>query len=327
MWCGAVGGIVALTFGLLVAPLAAKEQQTSKVPRIGVLGEHSPTDPFLEAFRQGLRELGYIEGQNIVIVYRYGHGVVDEIPTLAAELIDLNVDILVVGMTAAARAAKARTSTMPIVFTLSGDPVGTGLVASLAHPGGNATGLSNLVSELSGKQLELLKMAVPQVSRVAVLYNPASPVAGLALRETQEAARALAVELHVVEVRQSNELASAFAALTAWHAGAVLALSDTVFGNALAALAKLAAENRLPAMYARREFAAVGGLMAYGPSFTDNWRRAATYVDKILRGAKPADLPVEQPMKFELVINLKTAKALGLTIPQSLLIRADEVIQ
>jgi len=272
-----------LTLGTLSALHAAEAQTAVKVPRIGVLRETSPTDPLLAAFRQGLRELGYTEGQNIFIEYRYARGVVDQIPTLAAELIGLNVDVLVVGGTAAARAAMARTSTIPIVFTLSGDPVGTGLLASLARPSGKATGLSNLVSELSGKQLELLKTALPQVSRVAVLYNPASPVVGPALNDTRKAARALSVELHVVEVCQPNELASAFAALTAWRAGAVLALSDWVFGNTLSELAQVAAENRLPAIYARREFVEVGGLLAYGPSFTDNWRRAATFVDKFSR--------------------------------------------
>jgi len=274
-----------------------------------------------------LRELGYIEGQNIVIAYRYAHGMVDQSPTHVAELLDLNVDVLVVGGTAATQAAKARTSTVPIVFTLSADPVGMGLVASLAHPGGNATGLSNLVRELSGKQLELLQMAVPQVTRVAVLYNPVAPAAGRAVHETREAARALAVELHVLEVRQPHELASAFAALMAWRAEALLTISDPVFGTPRGALAQLAATHRLPAIYVRREFAEEGGLMAYGPSLRDIYRRAATYVDKLLKGATPADLPVEQPTKFELIINLKTAKALGITLPPSLLLLVDEVIQ
>jgi ABC-type uncharacterized transport system substrate-binding protein len=216
---------------------------------------------------------------------------------------------------------------VPIVFTLAGDAVGTGLGASLARPGGNATGLSSIVSELRGKQLELLKAAVPQVSRVAVLYNPVNPISGPALNGTRNAARALAVELQILEVRQTNELAITFSALTGWRAGGVLALSDGVFGNELVQLSKLTAKNRLPAMYARREFAEAGGLLAYGPRFSDNWRRAAHFVDKILKGAKPADLPVEQPTKFELGINLKTAKALGLTIPPSLLARADQVIE
>ena len=293
-----------------------------------MLGELSPADPFLAAFRQGLRELGYTEGQNIVVEYKYAHGMVDRVPELVAELIRLKVAVLVVGGGAAARSAKAQTKTVPIVFVLPGDPVGSGLVASLARPGGNATGTSTLLPELSRKHLELLKAAVPRVSRVTVLYNSAGrPVAGLALDATREAARALAVELQVLEVRQPNELVSAFAAARAQRAEALLALSAPVFGNQLAQLAELAAKHRLPAIYVRREFAEAGGLLAYGPSFPDNYRRAATYVDKLLKGAKPADLPVEQPTKVELVINLKTAKALGLTIPQSLLLRADEVIQ
>jgi putative ABC transport system substrate-binding protein len=293
-----------------------------------VIGEYSPTHPFLSAFRQGLRELGYTEGESVVIEYRYLPGVPDRAPALAAELIRLNVDVLVVGGTVSARAAKAQTTTVPIVFTTVGDPVGSRLVASLARPGGNATGLSVLVSpELTGKHLELLKSAVPTVSRVTVLYNPANPNNPPALDGAREAARVLAVELRGVEVRQRNELARAFSALTAWRAGAVLAIADPVFGNELVQLSKLAAKNHLPAIYIRREFADAGGLLAYGPSFSDNFRRSTTYVDKILKGARPGDLPVEQPAKFELVINLKTAKALGLTIPQSVLLRADEVIQ
>ena len=316
-----------LTGGLLTAPLAAQAQRPSKVPRVGVIAEGSPTDSRLAPFRQGLRELGYVEGENIVIEYRYAHGALDRAPKLAAELLRLNLDVLVVGGTVSAQSAKAVTTTVPIVFTLAGDPVGSGLVASLARPGGNATGLSNLSSELSGKQLELLKAAVPQVSRVTVLYNPVNPAAGPALNSAREAARTLAVELQVLEVRQPNELASAFSALTQWRSGALLALSDPVFGFESVQLSKLAAKHRLPAMTASRRFVEAGGLLFYGPNLSDNYRRAATYVDKILKGAKPADLPVEQPTKFELVINLKTAKALGLTLPPSLLQRADQIIQ
>jgi putative ABC transport system substrate-binding protein len=322
----ALAGLLAL--GLLVAPLAGEAQQARRVPRIGVLGESSSTDPFLAAFRQGLRELGYVEGQNIVVEYRYAHRVVERFPELAAELIRLNVDVLLVGGAVAARSATAHTKTVPIVFVLPGDPVGSGLVASLAHPGGNATGTSTLLPELSRKQLELLKATVPRISRVTVLYNSAGrPGAGLALDATREAARALAVELQIVEVRQPDELVSAVAAAKAQRADALLAFSDPVVGSNLAQLARLAAQHRLPAIYVRREFAEAGGLLAYGPSFPDNYRRAATYVDKILKGAKPGDLPVEQPTRIELVINLKTAKALGLTIPQSLLQRADQVIE
>jgi putative ABC transport system substrate-binding protein len=327
MWYSTVGCMVMLTLSLLMTPLAAHAQPPAKVPRVGVLAERSPTDPFITAFRQGLRELGYTEGQSMVIEERYAYGVVDRFPALIAELLDLNIDALVVAGTNAAQAAKARTSTVPIVFMLPGNPVEDGLVASFAHPGGNATGLSTRTPGLTGKQLELLKAAVPQVSRVTVLYNSVNPVNRLSLQEAHEAARALAMEIQALEVRQGDDLASAFAALTAWRAGAVLALPGPPFGTELTQLAQLAAEHRVPAMFIRREFVEVGGLLAYGPSYTDNFRRAATYVDKILKGAKPADLPVEQPMKYELVINLKTAQALGLTIPPTLLFQADEVIK
>lgn len=268
--------LAGLAVSLLGVPFTAEAQPAGKVPRVGVIGEVSPTDPFLAVFRQGLRELGYTEGQSIIIEYRDAHGVLDRVPDLAAELLRLKVDVLVVGGTLAARAAKAQTTTVPIVFTLAGDPVDSGLVASLARPSGNATGLSNLASDLSGKQLELLKAAVPQVSRVTVLYNPVSPVAGRALTGTRDAARALAVELQVLEVRQPNEVARAVSALTARRTGALLALSDPVFGNELLQLSKLAAKKHLPAMYGRREFAEAGGLLAYGPSFSDIYRRPAT---------------------------------------------------
>jgi len=277
MWYSAVGGVVTLILSLLVTPFVAHAQLPSKVPRVGVLAERSPTDPFLAVFRQGLRELGYTEGQSIVLEYRYAHGVVDRFSTLAAELLRLDIDVLVVWGTVAAQAAQALTTTVPIVFTVPGDPVGAGLVASLARPGGNVTGPSSLGSDLTGKQLELLKTAVPQVARVAVLYNPVNPSARPALDGVREAARALAVELHVLEVRQPHELASAFAALTAWRAEALFPISDPVFGNLLAELAQLAATNRLPAIYVRREFAEAGGLLAYGPSWADNFRRVATY--------------------------------------------------
>ena len=314
--------LLALT--VLCVPLAADAQPAEKVSRVGVIGARPPPDVFLSAFRQGLLEKGYIEGRNIVIEYRYVQGVVDRFPALVDELIRLKVDVLVVGGTLAAQFAKAATATVPIVFTLVSDPVGAGLVASLARPGGNATGLSNIISELSGKQLQLLKEAVPKVSRVAVLHNPLN--SGRALNTARDAARALGVELQVLEVRQPAELASAFSALTASHADAVLALSDPVFGDEVQ-LSNLAAANRLPAMMATREFAEAGGLLAYGPNFSDNYRRAASYVDRILKGAQPGDLPVEQPTRFEFVINLKTARALGLTIPQSLRLRADQLIQ
>jgi len=316
-----------MTLGLLAGSLVAEAQVPPRVPRIGVVGERSPTDSFLPAFRQGLRGLGYTEGESIVVEYRYAYGALDRVPALAAELVRGGVDVLVVGGTVSAQAAKAVTTTVPIVFTLAGDPVSSGLVASLARPGGNATGLANFVPEMSAKQIELLKAAVPQVSRITVLYNPNNTVhAGPALDEARERARALGVELQTLGIGQRGELAGAFAKLTAWRAGAILALSDPVFGNELSQLSQLAARHRLPAMYSRREFADVGGLLTYGPNFTDNYRRAALYVDRILKGARPADLPVEQHTKFELVLNLRTAKDLGLAIPASLVQRADEVI-
>ena len=315
--------IAILLLTALIAPFTADAQ----VPRVGVLGDHSPGHPFISAFRQGLLELGYTEGQNIAIEYRYARGMADRFRDLAADLVRLKVDVLVVGGTVGALAAKAQTTTIPIVFALAGDPVASGLVTSLSHPGGNLTGISVFHPEISAKDLELLKEAVSQVSRVGVLYNPANPVTRSTLEETRKAARALSLELQVEEVRRSEQLAGAFSTLTAWRAGAVLVLSDPVFGNALPELARLATKGRLPAMYNRREFAEVGGLLTYGPSFADNYRRAAYYVDRILKGAKPAALPVEQPSKFELVVNLKTATTLGLTLPQSLLSRADTVIR
>ena len=316
---GLVAGLAA-TPGLLAQP-------SVKLPRVGVIGEQGPGEPRIEAFRQGLRVLGYVEGQNILVEYRYLDGVLDRVPGLVAELVRLKVDVLLVGGTVAARSAKAQTTTVPIVFAVAADPVASGLVPSLARPVGNATGMSVLLPDLSGKQLELLKAALPQLSRATVLYNPVNPAAAFALTRTREVARALGLELQVLEVRQPSGLTGAFANMMAWHAGGLLVVSDPMFGNELVQLSVLAATNRLPAIYNRAEFAKAGGLLAYGPSFSDNYRRAATYVDKILKGAKPADLPVEQPATFEFLINLKTAKALGLTIPQSLLLRADEVIQ
>jgi putative ABC transport system substrate-binding protein len=319
--------ILALILAAVGAPLTGWAQPATKAPRVGVVGERGPADPFLEAFRQGLRELGYTEGHNIVVEYRYAHGMIDRVPKLTADLVRLEVDVIVVGGTESARAARTVTATVPLVFVLPGDPVGSGLVASLARPGGNATGMSTLLPELTRKHLELLKGAAPKASRFAVLKNPASPIHPPAVNAAQEAARALAVELKVFEVREANEFAQAFSAMTAWRAGALLVLSDPFFGTQLGQVSRLARENRLPAIYVRKEFAEAGGLLAYGPSFPDNWRRAATYVHKILTGARPADLPVEQPAKVELVINMRTANALGLTIPRSLLVQADQVIE
>ncbi len=311
----------------LVGPLVTEAQAADKVPRIGVIGEFSPTHPFVAAFRQGLRELGYIEGQSIVVEYRHAHGTLDRVTNFAAELVRLKIDILVVGGTESAQLTRAQTTTVPIVFATSGDPVASGLVATLGRPGGNATGLSILSPELTGKQLELLRAVVPKVSRVAVLYNPANPAAGSLRDATRNAAGTLGVEPQFFEVHRPSGLPNAFSALTRWRAGALLLHPDPVLGGELAKIAKLAAAHRLPAMYVRREFTEVGGLLAYGPSFPDNYRRAAAYVDKILKGAKPADLPVQQPTKFEFVITMKAAQALGLNVPPSLLAQADAIIE
>jgi putative ABC transport system substrate-binding protein len=283
--------------------------------------------PFAEAFRQRLRALGYVEGQTIALEERWAEGRYDRLPSLAAELVRLNVDIIVTASTPAVQAAQQATRTIPIVMTVVSDPVESDIVASLARPGRNVTGLSLMHPELSGKRLELLKEVVPKVSRVAVLWNPSNPIIPPLLRETEAAARALGVELQALEVRAPTELDRAFAAMTRGRAGALMVLPDVILRNQQRRIIDLAAKGRLPAMYAWREPVDAGGLMAYGASIPEIFRRAAVYVDKILKGAKPADLPVEQPTRFELVINLKTAKALGLTIPQSVLIRADQVIQ
>jgi putative ABC transport system substrate-binding protein len=317
---------VLLALGTL-APAAPLAQQPPRAPRVGVIGERSASDPFLVAFRRGMSKLGYVDGRNITIEYRYAQGALDQVPRLAAELIDLKVDVLVVGGTVSTQSAMKVSRSVPIVFTTVGDPAGSGIVASLARPGGNVTGLASFTFELSGKQLELLHAAVPKLSRVTVLYNPLNPAAKVGIDTTKNAAGALGVELQLLEVRRPENLSGVFSALTPWHSGGLLVLADPVFGNQLPRLAKLAAAQRLPAIYLRSEFAEAGGLLAYGPSIADNYRRAAAYVDKILKGAKPADLPVEQPTRFELAVNLKTAKAFGLTLPQELVGRADQVIQ
>jgi putative ABC transport system substrate-binding protein len=323
--------VLILLPALLAAPLAADAQQAGKVPQIGFLSLTSPSDrpAVLDAFRQRLRELGWVEGQNIVIDYRYAEGRVDRLPDLAGELVRLKVDLIVASAgTQAATAAKNATETIPIVMIYVRDPVGTGLIASLAHPGGNVTGVSGSAGlELFAKQLELLKETVPKIRRVAILSNPDNAYHQLAIREVKVAARLLGVQLQLLEARGPNEFDGAFAAMAKERVGALLALSDAIFGPHRARLADLAARSRLPAAYGLRDYVEAGGLMSYGPSLLDSYRQAATYVDRILRGAKPAELPVERPTKFELVINMKTAKALGLTIPQSVLLRADEVIQ
>jgi putative ABC transport system substrate-binding protein len=312
-------------------PLAAyAQQQAGKVPRIGFLLVTSPSDrpSLLDAFRRGLRELGWVEGQNIVIDYRFAEGRLDWLPDLAAELIRLKVDVIVSFGTQGVTAAKNATETIPIVMIGVRDPVGTGLIASLARPGGNVTGVSGSAGlEIVAKQLELLKETVPKAHRVAILSNPANAYHQLAIREVNVAAQSLGVQLQLLEARGPNEFDGAFAAMAKERVGALLVVSDVIFNNHQTRLADLAARSRLPAAYGVRESVEAGGLMSYGTSFLDLHRRSAAFVDKILKGAKPADLPVEQPTKFELVINLRTAKTLGLTIPPTLLSRADEVIE
>jgi len=317
---------------LLAVPLAAEAQPAGKVPRVGYLSPGSSSDPVrlrrFEAFRQGLRELGYVEGQNIVLEPRWAEGQYARYPALAADLVRLKVGVIVVVGGTGTKAAKEVTRTVPIVMSLVVDPVGSGLIPSLAHPGGNVTGTSIMAPDLVGKQLELLMEVVPKISRVAVLWNPDNPGGVPQLRQTEAAARALGVRLQTLEARGPHELDSAFAAMTRERAGALVILNDAILGvNLSKQIAELAAKSRLPAVHGEPEYAQAGGLMVYGANRLDLERRAATFVDKILKGAKPADLPIEQPTKFELVINLKTAKALGLTIPPSLLLQADHVIE
>jgi len=319
--------VVILTLGILATPVPTEAQQSAKVPRIGWLSIASRTPAvshLIEAFWQGLRELGYVEGQNIAIEYRFAEGRPERLPEFAAQLVALKVDIIVTPNPAGTQAAREATRTIPIVILGVADPVGSGLVASLSRPGGNITGLTSPV--MWGKRLELLKETVPKASRVAVLRNPTNPETADMSRDVGGAARALGVQLQVLDVRVPIELDSAFARMTRDRAGALLVTGDTLFTLHREQIAVLAIKRRLPAISWAREFAEAGLLMAYGRSLPYEFRRAATYVDKILKGAKPADLPVEQPTKFELVVNLKTAKALGLTIPQSVLIRADQVI-
>jgi putative ABC transport system substrate-binding protein len=315
--------------GLLAAPRASEAQQPAKLFRLGLLGTVPLTEPgasrIWDGFLEGLRQLGYVEGQNVVIERRFSEGKAERLPDLAAELVRLKVDVIVAAAITADEAKRA-TSTIPIVMTNHADPLGNRLVTSLARPGGNVTGLSTLSPDLVGKQLQLLKEAVRRLSRVAVLSNPTHPGHPRSLRETEVAARSLKVRLQILEARAPTELAAAFSAVTKESADALLLLGDPMFFGERTRIVELAAKNRLPLMGGQTEYAEAGGLLAYGVDHRDSFRRAATYVDKILKGAKPGDLPVEQPTKFELVINLKTAKALGLTIPQSLLQRADQVI-
>jgi len=320
----------ALLLAVAAAGPPADAQQAPKTAKIGILSATTPAAlaPSVEAFKQGLRELGWVEGKSFVLEVRYSEGKVERGSELARELVALKMHVIVTPADLSIAAIKRETQTIPIVMALSSDPVGAGFVASLARPGGNITGLSNISPELSGKRVELLREAVPGLSRLALLWNPEVRGAVLDYKEAASAARSLRVEVQSVEVSRAEDLDRAFSTITSWRAQALMlpGINPVGFANR-AQIVSFAQRNRLPSMFPTKEYVDSGGLMSYGPSLVDLFRRAAGYVDKILKGAKPADLPVQQPTKFELVINLKTAKALGLTLPQSLLRRADEVIE
>ncbi len=326
--------LIAIATTAAAWPFAARAQQTAKMPRIGwlVTGalDAAETRALLDAFRQGLAEHGYFEGRNITFEIRTAAGRIERFPPLAKEIVDRKVDLIVVGNTAAARAARQASATIPIVVSVMGDPIGDGLVASLARPGGNVTGLTFLGPELTPKRLALLKEALPKVSRVAALWHPGAfgeRTMREMLRETEVAARALGVALRFVEVRGPDEIESAFAAMAAEGPDALFIFPSPMLFNERRRIVELATRHRLPSMALNREFVDLGALISYGANISDLFRRSATYVDKILKGAKPGDLPIEQPTKFELFVNLKTAKALGLAIPTSILVQADEVIE
>jgi len=323
--------LIVLGTGALAAPFGSFAQQQGKVWRVGFLAMRSPTasNPVATygAFVEGMRELGYVEGKNLIIEWRSAEGQVERLPTLAAELVQLKVDVIVAAGVQPTSAAQKATTTIPIVMGNSIDPVGSGFVASLVRPGGNITGLSNLIGDLGPKHFEMLRSMVPKLSRVAILVNPTNSGHATILKTVQTAAQKSSVKLLSVQARTPQEIESAFSTMTQDNAEAVIVANDLFFNQQRRQLAELAAKNRLPLVAATREYVEAGGLMSYGPSFAENYRRAATYVDKIFKGAKPGDLPVEQPTKFEMFINRKTAKALGLTIPQSLLISADKIIE
>jgi putative ABC transport system substrate-binding protein len=317
---------IALLGGAAAArPIAARAQQAGKLYKIGFFSAGEPIPHLRAAFVDALRTLGWTEGKNIIYEYRYGENRLDRLSELAAELVHLNVDVIVTAGTLAPLAAKRATGTIPIVMTSAGDPLGSGLVASLARPGGNVTGLSLMAPDLGGKRLELLKEILPALSRVAVLWNAANPYSALVFKETGQAAQALKIQVHSLEVRNPSDLDGTLEAAT--RTSALIAVEDPLTVNNRQRIAEFAAKNQLPTIYGLREFVEVGGLIAYGTHIADLLRRSAGYVDKIFKGAKPADLPVQQPTKFELIINLKTARALGLEIPPTVLARADEVIE
>ena len=318
----------AVALVVLTGPLGAgAEQAAANVYRIGYVRAEASPAADIKAFREGLREHGYVEGRNVVIEYRWADGNEERLHSLVAELLRLKVDLIVTSAPAATRVAKEATTTIPIVMVLVADPVAFGFVASLARPGGNVTGFAYLLPEISGKRLELLKETVPQLSRVAVLWNAANPYKSVDLKEVEAVANALKVRIDAFPVREPKDFDNAFKGAVAGHAGGLITLEDPFTIAHRAQIVGLALRHKLPAVYAVRPFVDAGGLMSYGPDRADQNRRAAAFVDKILKGAKPAELPVERPTKFELVINMKTAKALGITIPPSLLLRADRVLE
>jgi ABC-type uncharacterized transport system substrate-binding protein len=329
--CAKAFGFALCAIFLALCCFSAQAQPLGKISRIGILLPWSPASEvslsFLKAFRGGLRERGYVEDRNLAIEYRYGEGVIERFPNLATELVQLKVDLIVTSAGPPSLAAKQATETIPIVFTQVADPVAEGIVASLARPGGNITGLSQMGSEMAGKRLELLREAFPKISRVAVLWPSASQATLARFKETQRTAKAMGLQVQSLEVKKSGEFEGAFSAATMGRADALIVLQSALINTHRARIVELAGKNRLPTMFDEATHVEAGGLMSYGPSFFDLQRRAATYVDKILKGAKPADLPVEQPTKFELVINLKTAKQIGVTIPPNVLARADRVIR
>ena len=319
---------VASCLGSVCFAALTSAQQSVMPHHIGVLlVAHSPESEVAQAFRQGLRDAGYSEGHDVVVEWRTPNGDYARVPELVADLIHRKVEVIVVDGTVGTRAAKRATSTIPIVMALVADPVGSGLVANLAHPGGNVTGLTIMMPDLSAKQLQLLKETIPRATRAVVLWNPDTPYSPKMIQELKAAAPSLSIELKLVSARTSDEIDQALSTINRAHAQALYVIEDPLFTTHRPAVLKLASKARLPAIYGARHFATEGGLMSYGANYGDLSRRSVGYVDKILKGAKPGDLPIEQPTKFELVVNLKTARALGITIPESVLLRADEVIQ
>jgi ABC-type uncharacterized transport system substrate-binding protein len=325
------GNLLWLLAVLVLASLHLAEAQPSKaVPRLGYVtgSDRNDPSPNIELFRQGLRDIGYVEGKNILVEYRYAEGKMDRAPTLVGELVQLKVDLLVTSWLPAIHAAKKATTTIPILMVTTVDPVASGIVNSLARPGGNITGLTTLSRDLSGKRLELLKEVVPRISRIGVLWAPDNPGAAISFKQYEAAAAALKIQLQALEARGPNpDFEGAFQAAAKGGVGALITIRSILLNRHAKPIVDLAMKNRLPSMYEGSEYMEAGGLMTYGPNLVDLWRRAAVYVDKILKRVKPADLPVEQPTKFELVINLKTAKQIGLTIPPNVLARADKVIR